>query len=237
MRCRQSPLPLVNIANSVSWSLVVYWPGLWCPLQFLIFKGSKRSDFPLCLLGFIGGFFCLFSFVSFLGLHPSPLAYGISWARGQIRTAAASLYHTTWTRDPSHICNLYHSSEQHQILNPLSRARDWTSILMDTSWVRYHWATMGTPRFCVAEKGFLNSIFFLNFSSSIFVVVFLSYSYIPLGLIDWWVAFFSFLSLPLPSTSFLFILPPSSSLHLFLPLSLPLFLPSFLFPLLQAGPI
>ena len=40
----------------------------------------------------------------------------------------------TATQDPSHIFDLHHSSWQRQILNPLSRARDRTCILMDTSW-------------------------------------------------------------------------------------------------------
>ena len=40
----------------------------------------------------------------------------------------------TATRDPSHICNLHHSSWQRQILNPLSKARDQAQVLMDTSW-------------------------------------------------------------------------------------------------------
>ena len=37
--------------------------------------------------------------------------------------------------DPSHACDLHHSSQQHQILNPLIEPRNWTCILMDTSWV------------------------------------------------------------------------------------------------------
>ena len=41
-------------------------------------------------------------------------------------------------KDLSHDCNLYHSSQQHQILNPLSEARHQTCILMDTSQVEYH---------------------------------------------------------------------------------------------------
>ena len=39
----------------------------------------------------------------------------------------------TATWDPNHICDLCGSSEQCQILNPLSEARDRTYILMDTS--------------------------------------------------------------------------------------------------------
>ena len=35
--------------------------------------------------------------------------------------------------DPSRVCNLHHSLPQCQILNPLSKARDWNHILMDTS--------------------------------------------------------------------------------------------------------
>ena len=44
----------------------------------------------------------------------------------------------TETWDPSHVCDLHHSSGQRQILNPLSKARDRTHILMDTSQVHYH---------------------------------------------------------------------------------------------------
>ena len=44
------------------------------------------------------------------------------------------LAHTTATatRDPSFVCNLYHSSWQCGILYSLSKARDWTHVLMDT---------------------------------------------------------------------------------------------------------
>ena len=43
----------------------------------------------------------------------------------------------TATWDPSSICDLHHSSQQPQILNPLSKARDPTLILMDISQVCY----------------------------------------------------------------------------------------------------
>ena len=38
----------------------------------------------------------------------------------------------TATPDLSHICDLYHSSQQRWTLNSLSRARDQTHLLMDT---------------------------------------------------------------------------------------------------------
>ena len=44
----------------------------------------------------------------------------------------------TATQDPSCICHLHHSSQQCQILNRLSRARDQTHILMDTRRVCYY---------------------------------------------------------------------------------------------------
>ena len=43
----------------------------------------------------------------------------------------------TGTADLSCICNLHHSSWQHQILNALSQARDQTHIRMDTSQFHY----------------------------------------------------------------------------------------------------
>ena len=52
----------------------------------------------------------------------------------------------------SHVCNLHHSSRQFQILNPLSEARDWTCILMDTSQICFHWATMETPLFSFLRR-------------------------------------------------------------------------------------
>ena len=52
--------------------------------------------------------------------------------------------YATATGDPSHVCNLHHTSQQRWILNPLSEARVRTYILMNTTQIRFHCATMGT---------------------------------------------------------------------------------------------
>ena len=49
-------------------------------------------------------------------------------------------------RNPSGICHLHHRSRKRWILNPLSKARDRTRILRDTSRLHYRWATTGTPK-------------------------------------------------------------------------------------------
>ena len=47
---------------------------------------------------------------------------------------------------PRHICDLHHSSQQSQSLDPLSKARDRTHILRDISWILFHCTTIGNPR-------------------------------------------------------------------------------------------
>ena len=73
------------------------------------------------------------------------------------------LAYTTGTARPdlSCICNLYHSSRQRWILNPLREARDQICVLMDTSQIHFHWATRGSPP---AETNFLTTDFFFFFS-------------------------------------------------------------------------
>ena len=50
----------------------------------------------------------------------------------------------TTTSDPSHVCDLHHSPQQSQILNPLSEARNRTCNFMVPSWIYFHCTTMGT---------------------------------------------------------------------------------------------
>ena len=44
----------------------------------------------------------------------------------------------TAMQDPSHICDLHYSSQQHKILDLLSEAKDRIQILMDSNLVCYH---------------------------------------------------------------------------------------------------
>ena len=100
---------------------------------------------------FIFPFFSFLFFSFFLLFRAVSEAYGSSQARSQIRAAAAAatampvkselqLLYTTATAMPDQNCDfdLHCSSQQPQILNPLSKARDQTHILMDTRWVHYH---------------------------------------------------------------------------------------------------
>ena len=71
------------------------------------------------------GNIAIFFFFLLLFFRATPKAYGSSQA------GAA-------TRDLSHVHDLYHSSWQCQIPDPLSEARDQTRILMDTSQIHFH---------------------------------------------------------------------------------------------------
>ena len=74
----------------------------------------------------------------------APTAYGSSQIRSELQLLAYTT--ATVTQDLSCVCDLHHSSRQHQIPDPLSKARDRTPILIDTSRIHFHCATTGTPQ-------------------------------------------------------------------------------------------
>ena len=83
----------------------------------------------------------------FLLFRATPEANGSSQARGWIGgNSCRPTPQPQQFRDPSRDCNLYHSTRQHQIPDPLSQARGWTPILMDSSQIHLCWATEGTPQ-------------------------------------------------------------------------------------------
>ena len=105
-----------------------------------IFRNSQtfQEGHFLFFLSFSFLFFFFFSVFS----RPHP------WHRGPIRAVATSL-HQSHSYAGSEPClrPIYHSSCRCRILNPLSKARDWTA----TSWFLVgfvnHWAMTGTPLF------------------------------------------------------------------------------------------
>ena len=82
---------------------------------------------------------------AFEGFRAAPVAYGSSQARGHIGAIATGLHHSHSNTGFELHLRPTPQLRQRQILNPLSKARDQTHILMETRQVRYRWATTGMP--------------------------------------------------------------------------------------------
>ena len=74
-----------------------------------------------------------FFFFFFFLFRASTAAHGSSQGRGRIGAAGAMLNHTHSKKRSEVHLGPTHSSQKHQILNPLSEARDWNCTLMDIS--------------------------------------------------------------------------------------------------------
>ena len=107
----------------------------YLPLRFLVL--SCRQSGLLFSSELI-----LFFFFCFLGLHLQHVEVPRLGFKLELQLPATAT--VTATQDPSHICNLHHSSRQGRTLNPLSGARDGTRNLMVPSRIRFHCARMGT---------------------------------------------------------------------------------------------
>ena len=69
----------------------------------------------------------------FLGLHPQHMEVH----RLGVKLEPQPPAYATAMPDPSGACDLHHSSQQCQILNPLSETRDRTRVLMDASRIHF----------------------------------------------------------------------------------------------------
>ena len=78
----------------------------------------------------------IFYFILFLLFKATLVAYASSQAGVKLELQSLAYTPATAKWDPSLICYLHHSSQQHQILYPLSEARDRTHSLMDPNRVR-----------------------------------------------------------------------------------------------------
>ena len=125
----------------------------WVSLPTLIHHG--KFNLHQTESTFAEGSFVLLCLFVFLEPHLQPMESSRLEAELQLQLPAYTTATATW--DPSHICNLYHSSWQCQLLNPRSKAKDRTHNLMDISWVCDHWATTGTPRKLVFDSSVISS--------------------------------------------------------------------------------
>ena len=131
---REYPQHLWQILNFLKHSLLSsVWKFRWKVHKFkrkwenISFKTIEKNWFF---------FFCFF--------RTAPWAYGSSQDRGQIGVQLLAYTTATATPDPSRVYGLHHSTWQHQTLNPLREAKNPARILMDTSWIHFHYATIGT---------------------------------------------------------------------------------------------
>jgi len=85
---------------------------IFCIIETLQCSENKTNPFFFF-------FFCLFVF---LGLYPQHIEVPRLRVKSELQLQA--YISATATQDLSHIYDLHHSSQQHQILNPLSKARD-----------------------------------------------------------------------------------------------------------------
>ena len=89
--------------------------------------------------------FCFF----LLGLLPRQVEVPRLRVKWELQLAAYAT--ATATQDPVCVCDLYHSSHQCQILDPLNQARDQTSVLMGTSRICFYCITTGPHHHPVLE--------------------------------------------------------------------------------------
>ena len=79
--------------------------------------------------------FSLFFFFFFVFFWPHVWHMEVPRLAVELELRLLAYTTATATPNPSRICELHGSLQEHWILNPLKEARDWTYVLMDTSWV------------------------------------------------------------------------------------------------------
>ena len=101
--------------------------------SFIISLETSRASLPIF---FFFGFY-------FLGPQVWHMEVPKIGVKSKLQLLAYATATAMW--DLSHVCDLHHSSWQCRIPHALSKARDQTLILMDTSQIHFYCATKGTP--------------------------------------------------------------------------------------------
>ena len=117
----------------------------------------------LLKLLFLAHLVYVFIYFCFSGPHPQHME--VPRLRVKLELQLLAYATATVMPDPRRICTLHYSSQQHQILNPLNAARDWTHVLMITSQIHFLCDTVGTPYL------FFNLVFFAYFFLYLFLMV------------------------------------------------------------------
>ena len=103
-----------------------FWPHTWHAKVHRPRITLVPQQWQCWFLFFSFPFFFSFLFLSFCCFKAAPMAYRGSQARGQIRAIAACLSQSQSKARYKPRLWLHHGSQQCQILNPLSEARDRT---------------------------------------------------------------------------------------------------------------
>ena len=143
--------PLHCPFNQIAVPGLTLYPTFFYPFLKLGMERYRRifNFLDFYLLGFVIKFVLICSFVHlFIYSHlfrAAPVAFGGSQARGPFGAVASGLYHSH-SNTGSESC-LWPTSQftAHWILNPLSKARDWTCAFIDASWMCFCWAMTETP--------------------------------------------------------------------------------------------
>ena len=115
--------------NKTNWKQTVV-PS---PIFIILKPGDINKGFSFLMFFFfiIILYYILFYFI--LLFRAALTAFGSSQARGRNGATGAAYATVLATLNLSQICDLHNSLWQHQILNPLSKARDQIHMLMNIS--------------------------------------------------------------------------------------------------------
>ena len=138
--------------------LSAYWAWVWMPGSASIWLDWHWASHLLSLNLFPDlqkweySHPSTFTFFVFLGLHPRHVEVPRLGVELELQLPAFAT--ATATPYPRLVCNLYHSSQQYQILNSLSKTRDRTCIPMDTSWAfNPLWHNRNSRTGCFIRRG------------------------------------------------------------------------------------
>ena len=140
--------PAVGLLDHIVTLFWVFWGasilfGLVATIYIPTISVGGLSFVTLSPAFFIYRFLFLFYFFVLLGTCPWHMEIPRLKVESELYLPA---YDTTAaTPDLSCICDLHHSAWKCRILYPLSKTRDQTRILMDTSQIHFCWATTGMP--------------------------------------------------------------------------------------------